>query len=150
MTQAEGAGVAPMAPDLFVLHHIGIVTPRERYADVVAAVIGGLRAELEDEGEDYELDIQASWIQVPSGLRLEVVSPKGNADGPITRFLSKTGGGLHHISFETTEIDSCKALAVSGGARIVGESDDHAGWAEFFMDPKQTCGALLHWMQALQ
>jgi methylmalonyl-CoA/ethylmalonyl-CoA epimerase len=149
MTQSEGADVGPATPDLFALHHIGIVTPRERYADVVAAVIGGLGAALEREGEDEALDIRVSWIQVSSGLRFEVVSPRSDKDGPINRFLFKTGGGLHHVSFETTAIGSCKALAVSGGARIVGESDDHAGWAEFFIDPQQTGGALLHWMQAL-
>lgn len=136
-------------PGLFLLHHIGIVTPQERFADVVASVIGGLGATLEDEGEDEALDIHATWIQVSPSLRFEVVAPRSGRDGPIARFLSRTGGGLHHVSFETSDIGSCKALATAGGAQIVGECDDHAGWAEFFIDPQQTGGALLHWMQAL-
>jgi len=149
MTQPADAGVEPAAPDLFVLHHIGIVTSPQRYHDVVATLIDGLRGTLEDEGGDDPLDINATWIRVPSGLRLEVVCPRSDLDGPISRFLEKTGGGFHHVSFETTAIGTCKALTKAGGARIVGECDDHGGWAEFFIDPEQTGGALLHWMQAL-
>ncbi|MEU0403829.1 VOC family protein [Streptomyces sp. NPDC006197] len=149
MTDSVNGMGGPQAAGLFSLHHIGIVTPRERYDDVVAKVIDCLGGSLEEEGGDKELDIQGSWIQVGSGLRLEVVTPRRDIDSPMTRFLSKTGGGLHHVSFETTEIGACKALALAGGASIIGESADHDGWAEHFIHPGHTGGALLHWMQAL-
>ncbi|GHE88723.1 hypothetical protein GCM10017786_20920 [Amycolatopsis deserti] len=134
---------------LFALHHIGIVTAKERYHDVVATLLGCLGGVVEEEGGDDKLDILGSWIQVGAGLRLEVFAPRHRIDTPITRYLAKSGGGLHHVSLETTEIGACKALAVAGGAAIVGESADHDGWAEHFIDPAQTGGALLHWMQRI-
>jgi methylmalonyl-CoA/ethylmalonyl-CoA epimerase len=147
-TSADSTEGAP-AQSLFSLHHIGILSVRERYDDVVAAVVDCLGGIVEDEGGDEELDIQGSWIRVGSGTRLEVFAPRGRIESPITRYLARSGGGLHHVSFETAEIGACKALAVAGGAAIVGESADHDGWAEHFIDPAQTGGALLHWMQAV-
>lgn len=133
----------------FTLHHIGIVTTPDRYDAIVRLLVDALDARLEEEGEDEELDIRAAWILLRSGVRFEVVCPRSDREGPIATFLERTGGGLHHVSFETESIGECRSLVSAGGARVVGESDNHAGWAEFFVDPKQTGGALLHWMQAL-
>ncbi|WP_188111262.1 VOC family protein [Nocardioides antri] len=132
------------------LHHVGIVTPRDRHFEVVEALARSLGASLEDEVEDDPLDVTATWIQVSPSLRFEVVSPRSDRTTPITTFLTRTGGGLHHVSLATTQIGACKELAAAGGARIIGENDDHGGWAEFFIDPSQTGGALLHWMQPVR
>ncbi|WP_037367351.1 VOC family protein [Amycolatopsis orientalis] len=145
---ADNPGVLP-GKDLFSLHHIGIVTARRRYDDTVATIVACLGGVVEEQGEDEELDIQGTWLQVGSGLRLEVFAPRHRIESPITKYLSRSGGGLHHVSFETAEIGACRALAVAGGAAVIGESADHDGWAEHFLDPAQTGGALLHWMQAL-
>ena len=138
------------APGEFALHHVGIVTSLDQYDGVVSLLVSSVRAEVEDVGDDEELDINATWLRLPSGLRIEVVAPRGNVEGPVAKFLEKTGGGLHHLSFDTEAIDACKAFVKSGGARIVGERANHSGWAEFFIDPAQTGGALLHWMQAVE
>lgn len=137
---------APSAP--FTLHHIGIVTPPERFDQTVATVLGALGGVIEEEGGDDELDMRGVWIQA-GGIRLEIVTPRSDADGPMTRFLARSGDGLHHVSFETGALETCKQLARESGASIIGESDDHAGWAEYFLHPHQTGGALLHWMQKI-
>jgi methylmalonyl-CoA/ethylmalonyl-CoA epimerase len=129
------------------LHHIGIVTYRESHLEVVTTLIGTLGGVHEFEVEDDPLDVTATWVSVSPSLRFEVVSPRSELDTPITRFLTKSGGGLHHVSLGTQEIGVCKELVAAGGARIIGENEDHGGWAEFFIDPRQMGGALLHWMQ---
>ena len=129
------------------LHHIGLVAPHARHGDVVTTLVRTLGGTLEFEVEDDPLDVLATWVLVTPSLRLEVVSPRTDADTPITRFLRRTGGGLHHVSLATTELGVCKELVARGGGRVIGEDDDHGGWAEFFLDPEQSGGALLHWMQ---
>lgn len=129
------------------LHHIGLVAPHARHDDVVTTLMRTLGGTLEYEVEDDPLDVLATWVLVTPGLRFEVVSPRTDADTPITRFLRRTGGGLHHVSLATNELGLCKELVSGAGGRVVGEDSDHGGWAEFFLEPDQTAGALLHWMQ---
>jgi hypothetical protein len=132
------------------LHHIGIVTSGERHRRVVTTILETLGGVQEYEVEDEPLDVTATWVAVAPSLRLEVVSPRSELETPISQFLARTGGGLHHVSLGTQHLGSCKALVTAGGARVIGENDDHGGWAEFFIDPRQLGGALLHWMQAVE
>ncbi|OUZ11163.1 hypothetical protein BHE97_04740 [Aeromicrobium sp. PE09-221] len=135
--------------DVAALHHIGIVTTKDDHVRLVRNLVEGLGGEVEFEVEDEPLDVLATWVPIGPGLRFEVVSPRSEAPTPITRFLAKAGGGLHHVSLETEEIGVCRELVTASGMRTVGENDDHGGWAEFFLDPSQTGRALLHWMQAV-
>lgn len=132
------------------LHHIGIATFRERHDEIVADLAQVLGGHVEFEVEDDPLDVAATWVWVSPTLRWEVMSPRSERETPITRFLAKTGGGLHHVSFGTDQVGRCKELLAARGATIIGEDDDHGGWAEFFLDPRRTGGALLHWMQELR
>jgi methylmalonyl-CoA/ethylmalonyl-CoA epimerase len=136
--------------DLAVLHRIGIVTHRSRHDEVVTRLATTLAGAVEFEVEDDPLDVAATWVSISPTLRFEVVSPRSAHDTPVTRFLAKTGGGLHHVSFGTERLSVCKKLLAARGATIIGENDDHGGWAEFFIDPRETGGALLHWMQDLR
>lgn len=145
----DAPGTTPSMADVAALHHIGIVTTTACHVEVVEHLARTLGGAVEYEVEDDPLDALATWVLVSEGLRFEVVSPRSDRPTPITGFLDRTGGGLHHVSLATERIGICRELAVSGGARIIGENDDHGGWAEFFLDPRQTGGALLHWMQAV-
>lgn len=137
------------AAELGNLHHIGIVVPTGREDAVVAALARLFAGTVEDAGEDEALDARWTWIRASSGSLLEVVSPLSDTATPLTRFLQRTGGGLHHVSFDAADIGACRATALDRGATVVGENGDHAGWAEFFVAPTVTGGALFHWMQAV-
>jgi methylmalonyl-CoA/ethylmalonyl-CoA epimerase len=132
------------------LHHIGIVTSTEQHDGLVDTLVRVLGGVLEYEVEDDPLDVRATWVPISPGLRIEVVSPRSSRRTPITAFLDRHGGGgLHHVSMATAQLGTCKQLLSSSGGVVVGEDEDHGGWAEFFLDPSQTGGALMHWMQAV-
>lgn len=131
------------------LHHLGIVVPKEGYAALLRGACRWFDSDIVDEGEDDELDIHWAWVNGPGGVLIEAVAPRSGHRTAITRFLARTGGGLHHVSFETTALTSCAGLLHERDAVTVGHREDHGGWAEFFMAPDQLGGARLHWMQAV-
>lgn len=137
-------------PALGALHHIGIVVTAGEYELLVASLCQWFCGGVVDSGEDDPLDIRWAWVTGPGGLIIEPVAPRSSSETPITRFLARTGGGLHHVSFETHQLGSCSALLEHRGAPTVGHNPDHGGWAEFFIAPDQTGNALLHWMQRVQ
>ncbi|MCW7946039.1 hypothetical protein AAW14_29585 [Streptomyces hygroscopicus] len=53
---------------------------------------------------DDALDARWTWIRASWGLMLEVVSPRSAADTSLNRFLERTGGGLHHVSFDAADL----------------------------------------------
>ncbi|WP_375001428.1 VOC family protein [Aeromicrobium sp. CTD01-1L150] len=129
------------------LHHIGIVVPAPRYDDLVRGLSRSFDGDVVDSGEDEALDIVWAWLPGPGGVLMEAVAPRSNATTAITRFLDRTGGGLHHVSFETDRLDTCAELLAGRGASTIGHHPDHGGWAEFFLAPSAVGGARLHWMQ---
>lgn len=132
------------------LHHIGIVVPAAGDARLVRDLSGWFGGAVVDEGEDEELDVHWTWVGGPGGVLLEVVAPRLSRRTAITRFIARTGGGLHHVSFETSDVGACARLLHDRDAVTVGHHDDHGGWAEFFLAPDQVGGARLHWMQAVE
>lgn len=131
------------------LHHLGIVVPPEGYDALVRGMCEWFGGEIVDGGEDDELDITWAWVNGPGGVLIEAVAPRSDRRTAITRFVARTGGGLHHVSFETTSVASCARALHERDAVTVGHRDNHGGWAEFFMAPDQLGGARLHWMQAV-
>jgi hypothetical protein len=133
--------------ELGKLNHIGIAVPGPRHDAVVKSVVALFAGEVLQSGDDDDLDARWSWVRASSGLVIEVVSPLGVEGTALHRFLARTGGGLHHVSFDAADIGACRTAAHDRGLPLLGANDDHAGWAEFFVDPKQTGGALFHWMK---
>ncbi len=153
---SEGrAGVSIGAPerssdgsaDSRVLHHIGIVVPAPAQGELAATLAAALNAQRVDGGEDEALDVTWQWLATAGSPILELLSPRSDTTTPVSDFIQRTGGGLHHLSFLTDSIESCRALFADRGIAITGYDPDHDGWAEFVLHPRSTFGALLHWMQ---
>jgi len=101
------------------LHHLGFVV-----ASISAAI------------DRFSRTISASWdgriIHDPlqrvnvtfltpacaSEPQVELVEPAGN-DAPVAKFLSKNGGGLHHLCYEVPELETQMALSKSQGAMVL-------------------------------
>ncbi|MGC1810213.1 MAG: VOC family protein, partial [Candidatus Binataceae bacterium] len=94
------------------IHHVGVVVP-----DLEAGLrfwrgILGLRltksATIEEQG------VRAALLKIGES-EIELLEPI-NPDGGVAKFLARRGGGLHHVCFETDdverELDAAKAKGI--------------------------------------
>lgn len=127
------------------LHHIGIaVSDLQPVADRLVALLAG---EIVDRGEDAELAASWLWIAAPGSPIIELIAPKSD-EGAIARFLRNRSQGLHHVSFSPVNSDAAKAHTRSCGLEIFGESAHHDQYAELFVSPALSGGALLRGIRA--
>ncbi|MBX3235222.1 MAG: VOC family protein [Nitrospiraceae bacterium] len=100
------------------LHHVGIAVPSIHA--VYEAIARSIGAEVDSPVLTDPLQkVSALFLFQPSlGRRIELIEPVGAAS-PITRFLQKTGGGVHHLCFKTDDLDAEMVRLKSEGARVV-------------------------------
>jgi hypothetical protein len=122
-------------------HHLGIAVPV--LDEVVERVRALLEGEVVEQGVDAPLAISWVWIASEGNPIIEFVAPTDDT-GPIARYLAKHGPGMHHISFDVPSLDPSLSHARSCCLDVMGENPDHGGFAEFFVDPRLTGGALFH------
>lgn len=130
--------------DFGVFHHVGIVVSAEEFESTVDALCRLVSGTVSDGGEDETLDMR--WVFVSSAHNpiFEVASPLGSRTTALTRHLLKHGGGLHHVSFETSDIGTSAGHVHRVDLPMTGADDDHAGYAEHFIQPRALGGALFH------
>ena len=82
--------------------------------------------------------------------RIELLEPTGD-DSPISKFLEKRGGGIHHIAVEVEDIEASLAKLKSEGARLIDERPrvGAEGCLVAFVHPSSTGGVLLELVQAV-
>ena len=87
------------------------------------------------------------WYQMalPGGGKIELVEPL--SEGFLTKFLSKRGEGLHHITLKTDDIRASIEQVKACGYEIVDANLDNAYWKEAFLRPKQAHGTLIQLAQ---
>lgn len=75
--------------------------------------------------------------------RIELIEPV-SPDSPAAQFLAKRGEGLHHVAFETEDIEAQLRLAKAQGCVVLDEKPrEGAGGAKIaFLHPKSTHGVL--------
>ncbi len=71
-------------------------------------------------------------------------------DSPITKFLEKRGGGIHHIAVEVEDIESALAKLKSEGMRLIDEKPriGAEGCLVAFVHPASANGVLLELVQS--
>ncbi len=70
-------------------------------------------------------------------------------DSEISKFLTKRGGGVHHLCVRVKDIEKSVAEMTERGARFIGEISDGAhGTRVAFIHPKSTHGVLLELVQS--
>jgi len=80
--------------------------------------------------------------------RIELLEPTSD-DSPISKFLEKRGGGIHHIAVETGDIEASLQRLKDNGVRLI---DQHPrigaeGCLVAFVHPSSTGGVLLELVQ---
>ena len=80
--------------------------------------------------------------------RIELLEPTSD-DSPITKFLEKRGGGIHHIAVEVEDINAALMKLKSQGARLIDENPRRGaeGCLVAFVHPSTAGGVLLELVQ---
>ena len=67
-----------------------------------------------------------------------------SADSPVAKFLEKNGEGLHHVAYQTDDIEGQLNLAREAGCKLINETPvKGAGGKNIaFLHPKSTLGVL--------
>jgi methylmalonyl-CoA epimerase len=78
--------------------------------------------------------------------RLELMEST-RPDGFLSRFLSRRGQGLHHLSIDVEDLDAALAPFERAGVRIVDRFDFAPGWRTAFLHPRSAFGVLIQFWQ---
>lgn len=80
--------------------------------------------------------------------RVELLEPTSD-DSPISKFLEKRGGGIHHIAVEVDDIQASLAKLKSEGMRLIDETPriGAEGCLVAFVHPAASGGVLLELVQ---
>lgn len=83
--------------------------------------------------------------------RVELLEPTSD-DSPISKFLEKRGGGIHHIAIEVDDIEAALSRLKAQGMRLI---DEHPrigaeGCLVAFVHPSSANGVLLELVQTLK
>ncbi len=81
--------------------------------------------------------------------RIELLEPTSE-DSPISKFLEKRGGGIHHIAVEVENIEASLAKLKSEGMRLIDETPriGAEGCLVAFVHPSSANGVLLELVQS--
>lgn len=82
--------------------------------------------------------------------RIELLEPTSD-DSPISKFLEKRGGGIHHIAVEVEDIEASLARLRERGMRLIDELPriGAEGCLVAFVHPSSANGVLLELVQTI-
>ena len=127
------------------IDHIGIaVKSIEEALPYYRDVLG-----LEYLGEETvpEQRVRVAFLRVGES-RIELLEPT-DPDSPISKFLEKRGGGMHHIAVLVSDIEAALESHRARGSRLIDEAPRTGahGMRIAFVHPRATGGVLLELCQ---
>lgn len=138
-----GAGAVPEALAGVVrgLHHVAIVVKsldesRALYADVL-----GMGASAPEHVADQKVNV---LVLFAGTQRIELVEP-ASEDSPVSSFLAKRGGGMHHLAWLVDDVRSAIRTLEERGVRMIDREPRRGshGTTIAFIHPKATGGVLM-------
>ena len=126
------------------IHHVGIVVPDLEKAMGLWRDLLGLSltksATIQDQG------VKAALLKAGDS-EIELLEPL-NPDNGVGKFLSRRGGGLHHVCFETEDVVQELEAARAKGIQLI-DQKPRPGLAGMicFLHPRATRGALVEYAQ---
>ena len=126
------------------IHHVGVVVPNLEQAMVLWRDLLGLRLTKSETIQDQ--GVKAALLQCGES-EIELLEPI-NPDNGVGKFLAKRGGGLHHVCFETEDVDRELDGAKAKGIQLI-DHKPRPGLAGMicFLHPKATRGVLVEYAQ---
>lgn len=126
------------------IHHVGIVVRSADealrfYRDTLGLPVTADRV-IEDQG------VRGVLLQV-GGSEIELLEPSRNDTG-VARFLESRGEGMHHICFETDDVEAELEAARQKGIELI-DQKPRPGLAGMicFLHPKSNHGVLVEFAQ---
>jgi len=123
------------------IDHIGIAVPSIEEASAYYEKVLGLTCEGIEEVESQK--VRTAFFDV-GGVHVELLEAT-SPESPIAKFIERNGGpGVHHLAFESENIEAQLDMAKSAGCRLINESPvGGAGCKRIaFLHPKSTFGVL--------
>ena len=122
--------------------------------DHIAIAVTDLNAAIQRFAADFGLTLSGTE-DVPSaqtataffpieGTRIELIHPM-DGKGPVQAFLDKRGGGLHHVCFESDNIEEDMQRLREKGYRLLSDTPQPGahGTRVVFVHPRSTGGVLI-------
>jgi methylmalonyl-CoA/ethylmalonyl-CoA epimerase len=122
--------------------HFGIaVRDVEDTLRVYNDVLGGKLLVYKEEGSTR--DYTFTQIEL-CGLKIEFISPiEGKSESFLTKFIEKHGEGMHHLTFQVSNIAQATRYLRENGLRIVDEYYEDSLWRTAFISPRSARGVLI-------
>jgi len=127
------------------INHLGIATKSIDEALSFWSDALGLENVHTETVEDQKVRV----AMLPIGeSRVELLEPTSD-DSPISKFLEKRGGGIHHVAIEVEDITAALDKMKAQGMRLIDESPriGAEGCLVAFVHPASTNGVLLELVQ---
>lgn len=129
------------------IDHLGIATDGIQEALKFWEDALGLESVHVEEVEDQKVRV----AMLPLGeSRIELLEPLSE-DSPISNFLEKRGGGIHHIAVQVDDINASLAKLKKAGMRLIDEEPRTGaeGCLIAFVHPRSANGVLLELVQKI-
>ena len=75
--------------------------------------------------------------------RIELLEPLAGKESFLTRFLSRWGEGLHHLTFQVEDLRMARDFLTSQGLKITDEFYEDPLWKTAFISPNSSTGVLI-------
>jgi len=127
------------------LGHIAIaVDSLVKAEDAVRRVFGQTLSPVEEVSSQK---VRVRFVDL-GGVRFEFLEPM-SPDSPISKFIEKRGGGIHHVSFEVSDLETRLKNLKSGQIRLINETPvaGAEGCDVAFLHPAAFMGVLVELMQ---
>lgn len=126
------------------IHHVGVVVPSLEQAMAFWRDLLGLRLTKSQTVQDQ--GVKAALLQVGES-EIELLEPL-SPDNGVGKFLARRGGGLHHVCFETADVERELEDAKAKGIQLI-DQKPRPGLAGMicFLHPKATRGVLVEYAQ---
>ena len=122
------------------IDHIGVAVED---LDGAIALYGKSFAMREQHRETVEsFDVEAVLLEIGDG-HIELLQPL-SPDGPVGRFLERSGPGIHHVAYQTDDLDAALEAVRGAGLQLIDEEPRIGIWGRrvAFLHPKSTGGVL--------
>ncbi|MDH7515518.1 MAG: methylmalonyl-CoA epimerase [Bacteroidota bacterium] len=121
--------------------HIGIAVRDLAGANEIFETILGFPRPQPERVEEQKVDVASFHV---GGTQIELTCGT-SADSPITRFIEKRGEGIHHIAFETDDIEAELERLSRAGVTLIDTVPRRGadGMRIAFLHPKSANGVLV-------